>query len=143
MNQYDWSAMFKDPSRPLVVDVGCGMGVSLLGLASHQSSTANSDIQVDWRECNFIGVDLSGLAIRYAQGVCERWSLAEQNLNFVVDPAEECLKMISETYPGKVSLVMLQFPTPYRFQGIAEDDDEHGDDRDDLTPSVAHKGFNS
>lgn len=24
--KYDWSAMFKDPSRPLVVDVGCGMG---------------------------------------------------------------------------------------------------------------------
>ncbi len=49
--------MFEDPSRPLVVDVGCGMGVSLLGLASlphddddGQSSVSNSDIKVGWNE---------------------------------------------------------------------------------------------
>eukprot|EP00978_Attheya_sp_CCMP212_P044344 scaffold307327_cov39-Attheya_sp.AAC.1 len=32
--EYDWSNMFEDPTLPLVVDIGCGMGVSLLGLAS-------------------------------------------------------------------------------------------------------------
>ena len=58
VNQYDWLAMFEDPSRPLVVDVGCSMGVSLLGLASlphdddddGQSSISNSDIEVGWNE---------------------------------------------------------------------------------------------
>lgn len=148
-DQYDWSAMFKDPSRPLVVDIGCGMGVSLLGLASSHNSdghspTADSEIQIDWNECNFIGVDLSRLTIRYAQGVCERWRLGGGNLNFVVDSAEECLKRISETYPGNVAMVMLQFPTPYRFQNATDDEDADGcDSGDGSTPSVARKGFNS
>lgn len=30
LNQYDWAKVFDDPTRPLVVDIGCGMGVSLL-----------------------------------------------------------------------------------------------------------------
>ena len=139
-NQYDWSAMFDDPSRPLVVDVGCGMGVSLLGLASldnniGQPPTQQDEIQIEWSECNFLGVDLSLLAIGYAQGVSERWSL--ERLSFVVDSADDCLKRICETYPGKVPLVMLQFPTPYRFQRTATD----GEVVDAF--SVASKGFNS
>ena len=138
--QYCWSAMFKDTSRPLVVDVGCGMGVSLLGLASLDNNighhtTQHDEIQIEWSECNFLGVDLSRLAIRYAQGVSERWSL--ERLSFLVDSAEVCLKRINETYPGKVPLVMLQFPTPYRFQSASTDDEDGGVD------SVASKGFNS
>jgi len=89
-------------------------------------------------------VDLSRLAIRYAQGISSSWSL--KDLNFVVDPAEDCLSRISETYPGKVSLVMLQFPTPYRFQSIAKDDEDGAGDNitdADVTPSVARQGFNS
>ena len=57
VNQYDWLAMFEDSSWPLVVDVGCDMGVSLLGLASlphddddGQSSISNSDIEVGWNK---------------------------------------------------------------------------------------------
>jgi len=153
---YDWSAMFEDPSRPLVVDVGCGMGVSLLGLASLNTNSngypsqtpSKSEIQIDWRECNFIGVDLSRLAIRYAQGVCERWSTGDgndsNNLKFIVDSADECLRQISETYPGNVAMVMLQFPTPYRFQNSTGDEGHVGDDGgDESAPSVARKGFNS
>ncbi|KAL7529053.1 hypothetical protein ACHAXR_002766, partial [Thalassiosira sp. AJA248-18] len=146
-NQYDWSAMFKDPSKHLVVDVGCGMGVSLLGLASShnsndRSTNANSELQVDWNDCNFIGVDLSQLAVRYAQSVCEGWNMGD-NLNFVVDPAEECLRRINESYPGVVALLMLQFPTPYRFQNATDDEDVADDSHDGSTPSVARKGFNS
>ena len=138
-SQYDWSTMFKDPTRPLVVDIGCGMGVSLLGLAkSHDTNKAQSDLQMDWSQYNFIGVDLSRLAIRYGQGICERWSIGEI-LNFVVDPAEVCLQQISESYPGEIKLAMIQFPTPYRFQNDARDEDiEEGS-----TTSVAKSGFNS
>jgi len=98
-NQYDWSVMFKDPSRPLVVDVDCGMGVSSLGWASlpnsnDQFSSDNAEIQIDWSECNFIGMDLSRLAIRYAQAISSIWSL--KDLNFVVDPVEVCLSRINE-----------------------------------------------
>ena len=125
--KYDWSAMFEDPSRPLVVDVGCGMGVSILGLASvnnaessdtvkNPSSTADSEISIDWSGCNFLGVDLSCLAIGYARGVCSHRKHCGNRVGFVVDSAEDCLASISDTYPGNVTLAMLQFPTPYRFQ---------------------------
>jgi len=139
--QYDWSDMFDYPSRPLVVDIGCGMGVSVLGLATldQRSTSAGLDIQIDRNECNFIGVDLSSLAIRYAQGVRFRWGLG--NLNFVVDSAEECLDRIRESYPGEVKLAMVQFPTPYRFESIATDDSGNAEDL--TSPSVARRGFNS
>lgn len=43
---YDWDTAFEDTSRPLVVDIGCGMGVSLLGLASCDDSSGMGDASV-------------------------------------------------------------------------------------------------
>jgi hypothetical protein len=71
------------------------MGVSLLGLASNGN--------VGYTETNFIGVDLSRLGIRYADGVCNRWNLGHC-LKFVVDSAEHCLSKIRESYPGDVEV---------------------------------------
>lgn len=116
LDQYNWTTMFEDSSRPLVVDIGCGMGVSLLGLASSSSDSTDdqAEIQIDWSHCNFIGIDLSHLTIGYGQSVRSRWGL--KNLAYVVDSAESCLIRIGNSYPGKVSLAQIQFPTPYRFQ---------------------------
>lgn len=126
LDQYDWPAMFEDPTNPLVVDVGCGMGVSTLGLASlstDEVQSTNNGIQMDWSGCNYVGVDLSRLAIRYASGVSGRSSLSS-HLRFIVDQAEECLEKIRDSYPGKVQLIMVQFPTPFRFQYASEEEDE-------------------
>ena len=130
-NLYDWSAMFDNPTRPLVVDVGCGFGVSLLGLAKDNVNCPSSEIKTT--ECNFLGVDLSRIAIGYAQGVCDRLNI--DGLKFVVDSAEECLNIISKSYPGEVSCIMIQFPTPYKFSG--------GNAEEDSDVSVAKGGFNS
>eukprot|EP00956_Cyclotella_meneghiniana_P005784 scaffold7493_cov58-Cyclotella_meneghiniana.AAC.4 len=114
--KYNWSAIFRDPMRPLVVDIGCGMGVSLLGLASQnktpcmKNNTCVESLSLDWEKHNFIGVDLSRLGIRYAHGVCNRWGL-DGHLQFIVDSAEACLSKIQESYPGNV-----EFPTPFRFK---------------------------
>jgi SAM-dependent methyltransferase len=134
LNQYDWNNLFDDPTRPLVVDVGCGMGVSLLGLCvdgeSASLSTANDEeINIEWNSYNFIGVDLSRLTIRFAKGVCKRWGL-DHKLSFFVDPAEEFIERLN-TYPGPIQLAMIQFPTPYRYT-----------DREEDTDSVA-RGYNA
>lgn len=83
------------------------MGVSLLGLASNICANsgaidqATQSISVDWAKCNFLGVDLGRLGVRYANGVCSRWNL-DNRLRFVIDSAENCLSKIRDSYPGDV-----------------------------------------
>lgn len=103
----DWSFVFADPSRPLVVDLGCGMGVSLLGLASLEE---NDDF--DWSKCNMLGGDLSAVAIAYADGIATRWDLKDR-LCFVRQSAEALIQKLA-SYPGPIERVLIQFPTPYK-----------------------------
>lgn len=137
-----WHALFSDPSRPLVVDVGCGMGVSLLGLASFDASKNRDDAM--YSDCNFIGVDLSALAIGYARGVAQRWGLSHR-LAYLVDRADQLL-MDLETYPGPIMRILIQFPTPYKlpstpdvagFQGVTT----KSQGRNAQLPSSVFDGF--
>eukprot|EP00978_Attheya_sp_CCMP212_P015783 scaffold40852_cov49-Attheya_sp.AAC.2 len=91
----DWNDYFDDPTRPLVVDLGCGMGVSLMGLAScsnRQNTTASSslyssssaavpvlDQYVDWEDCNFVGGDLNVGYVRFAKSTSARLGLNHDN----------------------------------------------------------------
>jgi len=47
-DQYNWSRLFEDPSLPLVVNVGCGMGVSLLGLQPIYGSIGGGATSSAW-----------------------------------------------------------------------------------------------
>jgi hypothetical protein len=163
-DSYDWDAMFVDTSRPLVVDIGCGMGVSLLGLASSGShdttaqasserlladDDSESEASISWSDCNFVGVDLGALGIGYARGLASRWGL-DDRLQFVVDSAEPFVEQVQATYPGPVHLCLIQFPTPYRLKkpaaATADDhDDEESTDSsgggNSQLPTSAHDGF--
>jgi len=114
---YIWGNIFKNTTLPLVIDLGCGMGVSLLGLSTlyensvHESNMSNN---INWSECNFIGADLSEVGINYASSVATRWDL-NGKLHFSTDSAENVLNKIIRTYSGPVQLIMIQFPTPFRF----------------------------
>ena len=147
-NQYNWSRLFNAPSRLLVININYKMGVSLLGLATSLSwddaddcHCADDEILLNWGGCNFIGVDLSCLVVGYVQSVQSRQGLGGC-LTFVVESAEDCLARIGDSYQGQVALVMLQFPTPYRFQGNNTDKDNDDASGKEVAPSVAQGGFN-
>jgi SAM-dependent methyltransferase len=114
----NWLHKYRDTSRPLIVDIGCGLGVSLLGLATLQSagrareaSELLGDVAIG--DCNFLGGDLSGLTIRFGQGIATRWNLQDR-LQYTYASAEDLLDQIDSLYPGPVALILIQFPTPYR-----------------------------
>ena len=117
-SSYDWNSLFRDSSRPLVVDVGCGMGVSLLGLAttndtqscSKESAHLLLGQNMAWSDCNYVGVDLGSLGIKYARGVAHRWNLENKNVHFAIDAAEDFCRQL-QSYPGEIRCCMIQFPT--------------------------------
>ena len=111
--KYDWNHIFEDPSRPLVVDVGCGMGVSLLGLSTIGEETIDEGLEEDWTQFNFLGNDLGSLAIGYGNNIAKRWELTSK-LHFTIADSTTLLKAVAETYPGPVAYILVQFPTPYR-----------------------------
>ena len=108
----DWNEMFNDPTRPLILDIGCGMGVSLLGLATCDEDSPM--IGCKWSDCNLLGVDCGMLGIRYARSLAKRWGI-DSRLQYVVDTAEQFLCSV-KSYPGPVLLCLIQFPTPYRLE---------------------------
>jgi SAM-dependent methyltransferase len=97
---------FQDMTLPLVIDIGCGFGVSLLGLAT--SNAAGSDM-------NYLGCDLSTHCIDYARGLAARWDLSSR-CRFAVAPAEDFLVWVRDHYPGPVSWILIQFPTPFKLE---------------------------
>jgi SAM-dependent methyltransferase len=115
-----WIPSFEDNTKPLVIDLGCGFGVSLLGLASIQGGDPENFSALlpngtHWSDCNYLGVDLNLLATRFATGITQRWkNIGPERLQFVWLPTEDLLDEVASSYPGPVALILVQFPTPYR-----------------------------
>jgi SAM-dependent methyltransferase len=131
----NWIDKLDDPSRPLIVDVGSGMGVSLLGLATLDNDggmqPTNPLSKLDFSNYNFVGGDLSKLLVGYSEGIASRWELSDR-VQFACESADNLLDDL-ETYPGDVAMIMIQFPTPFR---LAEKDDGNAQ-----LPSDASSGF--
>ena len=115
------SQLFKDPSLPLVIDLGCGYGTSLIGLcASQRYSGTSMDRKGTAEVFNFLGFDMSTEAIRYGQSVSNRW-FSENNTGecrFLVADCESGLDWVMKEYPGQVYWVLCQFPSPYHLNEI-------------------------
>lgn len=132
-----WLRRFDDPTKPLVVDIGCGLGVSIIGLASlrnrYPQEMGSMDLLVsglDWNQCNYLGGDLSLLGTRFGQGIATRWNL-KGHLHFTRASAEDLVKEVDRLYPGRIAMIMIQFPSPYRLK-------ESGNTQ---LPSTAETGF--
>jgi hypothetical protein len=139
---YNWENMFEDPTRPLVVDIGCGMGISLLGLARGDSQASaqillGNDSSLTWEDCNFAGVDLGGLGIGYARGLASRWDI-DGRLQFVMDSAESFMENLIQSYPGSINVCLIQFPTPYQLKPANAESETNGNSQ---LPTSARDGF--
>ena len=117
------SPVFQNPHLPLVIDVGCGLGVPLLALAAQktlttqqqQATTYQLNGLVDWTNCNYMGAELSSHAVRWATAMASRHNLMHR-LQFLHISTESILDYLLQQEQC-VSLILLQFPTPYRLQG--------------------------
>jgi len=90
----------EDPSRDLVLDIGCGYGPSLLGLALHHPLM------------NFVGVELNPVACRYVTAVAKRWRLT--NVKMIQLEATACLRAFARgPAPVSVKWINVAFPTPF------------------------------
>lgn len=119
-NLIDWDQVFTNPCNDLVIDLGSGMGVSLLNAAAcsrrNQYIHKNETNDIEWENCNYAGAELNQMMVRYANGVVSRFHdyPNERFIHFFNQSAEAFLDNVLKFYKGKVSLIMLQFPSPYR-----------------------------
>ncbi|XP_078427592.1 uncharacterized protein LOC144700077 isoform X1 [Wolffia australiana] len=94
----DWSSIFKNPTGPLVVDVGSGNGMFLFGMAERFQSE------------NFLGLEMNKkLIIRCLDDVSRR---GMKNLHFLAADAASTFRSIVSSYPGDLVLVSIQCPNP-------------------------------
>lgn len=107
----NWQDVFHDTTKPLVVDIGSGMGTCILGLArSHEK------LPIQWSQCNYAGVDLNQVLVRFGNGVVSRWPNARRGrVKFFCCPADDFLSKL-ESYQGRIMFVMVNFPSPYRLE---------------------------
>jgi hypothetical protein len=112
-SDFDVNTLFENPTLPLVFDLGCGYGVSLLGLSYTYAQDEESPAKY-----NFLGCDMSARAINFANGICHRWSMHKQ-CAFIVSDIVKGLKIV-QNYAGPVHWVSINFPTPYRQVMIPE-----------------------
>jgi tRNA G46 methylase TrmB len=107
----DWQSTIStdilNSNLPLVLDVGCGYGVSLLGLAKSNYFTREYGI------CNYIGVDLSSIAITYANSIAVKWNMHD-TCQFHIAPVEGFFQYIHQLYKGPIVCILIQYPTPYK-----------------------------
>lgn len=124
--------IFDDPSLPLIIDIGCGFGVSMLGLSHREKNLVTNSVDHDessstvvdpsastsrssTRRHNFFACDMSHRAISYATSISKRWDM-HGNCKFIESDAVDFLDLIIREYQGPIECVLINFPTPYRFK---------------------------
>ncbi|KAL3927841.1 MAG: hypothetical protein SGBAC_012911 [Bacillariaceae sp.] len=78
------------------------------------STSSRQILPLDWSNCNYLGGDLSEATVRFATTIANRWELSNK-LQYAQMSADDLLDDVIR-YPGPVSLVMIQFPSPWRLK---------------------------
>ncbi|XP_008232207.1 PREDICTED: tRNA (guanine-N(7)-)-methyltransferase [Prunus mume] len=96
----DWNQVFRDPTLPLMVDIGCGSGRFLIWLAKRNLVMRN-----------YLGLEIRKKLVKRA----EFWvkDLALSNIYFMFANATTSFQQLVSTYPGPLMLVSILCPDPY------------------------------
>ncbi|XP_044499673.1 tRNA (guanine-N(7)-)-methyltransferase-like [Mangifera indica] len=96
----DWNEVYKDPTLPLMVDIGSGSGRFLLWLARKNPDSGN-----------YLGLEIRQKLVKRA----EFWvkELALSNIHFMFANATVSFKQLVSAYPGPLMLVSVLCPDPH------------------------------
>ncbi|QDZ24654.1 tRNA (Guanine-N(7)-)-methyltransferase [Chloropicon primus] len=97
----DFTKIYEDCSLPLEIDVGCGSGRFLLARAKRSGGRSN-----------FFGVDIRGKLIERSN----KWAKllgVDSNVHYFTTNATVSFESALSKYPGKVTLVSVQYPDPH------------------------------
>ena len=121
MRTIDWGEIFHDPSKPIVVDVGSGLGASLLNLSvltnKHAANVKSGvgELQMAWSDFNYVGVDLNQAFVNFGNGIVSRDPRRVGRVRYFCNSAENLLSDLL-IYTGMTALIMINFPSPYRLK---------------------------
>ncbi|KAJ7950644.1 tRNA (Guanine-N(7)-)-methyltransferase [Quillaja saponaria] len=96
----DWYQVFRDPTLPLMVDIGCGSGRFLIWLAKR-----NPEVR------NYLGLEIRQKLVKRA----ELWvrEIPLDNIHFLFANATVSFKQLVISYPGPLMLVSILCPDPH------------------------------
>ncbi|GLT54033.1 hypothetical protein SLA2020_272670 [Shorea laevis] len=96
----DWNEVFRDPTLPLMVDIGSGSGRFLIWLAKR-----NPEVR------NYLGLEIRQKLVNRAN----LWmkELALSNVHFLFANATVSFDQLVSTYPGPLMLVSILCPDPH------------------------------
>ena len=100
--------VFENSRLPIVVDLACGYGTSLLGLS----------IRGD-KNVNYLGCDINPQGLAYARGMSQRTSCSSRcarNVAFLRIGADKLLDSLLEDRSLHISTILVQFPTPFQLK---------------------------
>ena len=100
----DWSAVFADPSLPLMLDIGCAKGRYLAQLAKSSAFAST------FGPHNFCGVEIFAPLVQAAN--CWRDREGLKNLHYVAGNINVSFAALN--FPPTLSKVCIQFPDPWQ-----------------------------
>ncbi|XP_026412021.1 phosphoglycerate kinase, cytosolic-like isoform X2 [Papaver somniferum] len=94
----DWKSIFRDPTLPLIVDIGSGNGLFIFGMARIQP------------DVNLLGLEINKKVVKRCLDFLQESGL--KNSYFIATNATSTFRSIVSSYPGKLVLVSIQCPNP-------------------------------
>ncbi|KAK9911319.1 hypothetical protein M0R45_035236 [Rubus argutus] len=96
----DWNQVFRDPTLPLMVDIGSGSGRFLMWLAKRNLFVRN-----------YLGLEIRQKLVKRADVWVKELGLS--NIHFMYANATTSFNQLVSTYPGPLMLVSILCPDPY------------------------------